>query len=304
LGKGPSGNGSKARGPYKVVSTIRIGALVPELGNSFFGKVLGGIEQVAYDANSVTQVSATLYQPQREREMFSRLLAQEVSGLILWPCRGDLDHCKDVFRPEVPVVTVDRSVQCDGYSIGSVVFDDLDGATKVAEYLLNLGHRRIAFMAPDPIFASFSTTQMRIAGLKAAIEKRGLDSNLLTVEHCQKGEDYAYSTCMQLFCGETPPTAVFLNDDSMAPAVYSVFRRLGLKVGQDVAVVGFGDQEVCTQLEVPLTSVRQNMSLLGKRAMEMLLEKLRNPLYKMEKIVLPAPLIIRSSCCPPAESKG
>ena len=278
--------------------TVCVGAVFPRLGNDFFGSILEGLEHVSYDCEARTLVCSTNYQLQRERRVIERLIAGDVSGLVLWSLATDISHFEDLLRPEMPVVAIDHELEHRGHDLGSVVFDDAEGAAEVAKYLLDLGHERIGFIGPHPRYAGFSTTLTRISAVRAEMTRRGLDAGHLEICYSEP-DDYGYSACTRLMHMEKTPTAIFLNDDDMASRIYSALRQLGLVPGRDIAVVGFGDQPISTQLEVPLTTVKQDLGALGRRAGEMLIQKIRNPLNKLETVVLPAPLIVRESCCPP-----
>lgn len=285
-----------------VNKTLKLAVVLPNFAGDFFGGILSGIDRVAYASNSIVEIASSSYLAHKESELVDRFVSDGVAGLIVWPLKSDVTHYIDKLRPEMPLIVLDHSVKHDGREIGSVVFDDLKGAGKAVEYLLNLNHRKIGFIGPDPIYSSFSTTQGRISAFRQAIQDRELSEDSLQIGYSER-DDNGYSTCMEMLCGSNPPTALFLNDDSMAPQIYSVCRRLGLVIGKDIAVVGFGDQPIATQLEVPLTTVRQNMSMLGEKAAEMLISKVRNPLYKLYDIVLNAPLVVRKSCCHPSGEK-
>ena len=289
--------------PGRSRTDMDIAVVLPDVGTAFFGEILRGIDSVAHDTDSRVQVACSTYQPQREEAAIRRLVAANVSGLILWSLSTDASNLRGLFPPALPIVVIDHELKQDGMDVGMVVFDDLHGARSAAEYLLNLGHRRIGFVGPYPPYAGFSRSQARILALNEAIKERGLEQEALTMAYADR-DDAGYSACMQMLCSKDPPTAIFLNDDSMAPRAYAVIRRLGLVVGQDIAIVGFGDQPICTQLEVPLTTVRQDMPLLGSVAAEVLIGMVGGQVNKQEKVILPAPLIIRESCCPAKSGAG
>ena len=281
---------------------LDIAVVLPDVGMAFFGEILRGIDGVAHDTGSRVQIACSAYQPQREEAAIKRLMAANASGVILWSVQASTENMLQRLRPVVPIVVVDHGLDHGALDVGTVVFNDFDGARSAAEYVLNLGHRRVGFVAPYPAFA-FSTSQARISALRAAMKDKGLDQQTLAIAYADL-TDAGYSACMQMLCSEDPPTAIFLNDDSMAPSAYAVMRRLGLVVGQDITIVGFGDQAICKQLDVPLTTVRQDMPLLGSTAAEVLIRMTEDPLSKPQNIVLPASLMVRSSCCPPSKDRA
>ena len=277
-----------SRGTYKI-------AVILPAYNACFSEILSGVDKVCYGARAIVQAGTSDYRVHRQKEVLERFVDDGVSGIILWSVGTDIDQIKEVLRPETPLVVLDHVVNHANREIGSVTFDDLAGAGSAVEYLLNLGHRNIGFICPDPVYKNYSTTNNRILACKRALNMRGLDENSLIIGYSHN-DDNGYSACVEMFCRENPPSAIFMNDDSMAPHIYSVCRRFGYVVGKDVAVIGFGDQRIASQLEVPLTTVRQNMSLMGEKATEMLLQKVREPLMRLDGVVLNAPLIIRKSC--------
>jgi DNA-binding LacI/PurR family transcriptional regulator len=275
-----------------------VGAVFPLVKVPFFGHILQGLEDVSYDSAANTLVSSSNYQLQRERRVIERQISSGVSGIVLWSIATDTNHLEDLLRPEIPVVAIDHDLKCQNHELGSVVFDDAEGAEHVANYLLDLGHERIGFIAPHPRYAGFSTTQTRMTAFRETMAKRDLDDDAFEICYTEP-PDYGYSATIRLLRMENAPTAIFLNDDDMASRAYSAIRELGLAPGKDIAVIGFGDQPIASQLEVPLTTIKQDLNALGRHAGEMLIQRIQNPLHKLEKIVLPAPLIVRQSCCPP-----
>ena len=220
-----------------------------------------------------------------------------VQGIIMAPMteHSQVSYTR-LSEAKIPVVLLDSVIA--GCNEDFVGIDNYQGMEMITNYLLDLGHERIGFIAPHPRYAGFSTTQTRMSAVRDGMTKRGLAAGQLEICHTEPN-DYGYSACIRLMHMAKAPTAIFLNDDDMASRIYSALRQLGLVPGRDIAVVGFGDQPISTQLEVPLTTVKQDLGALGRRAGEMLIQKIRNPLNKLETVVLPAPLIVRESCCPP-----
>jgi LacI family transcriptional regulator len=270
-----------------------IGLVVLDVSNPFFTDVAHGAESVA-DANDVMVVLCNSGEDvARERRHLDMLQQQRVLGVLITPvAEGSTGHLDDLARSGVPVVLVDRG--SDGTRC-SVAVDDVHGGRVAAEHLLSQGHRRLAFVG-----GPFTKGQVadRLRGARAAVRTAGELADLRPVE--TSGLTVAAGHEAGELIASLPitrrPTAVFCANDLLALGVLHRLTRRGVRVPQDVAIVGYDDIGFAGSASVPLSSVRQPREALGGTAMRLLLEEVRvGDQHRHEQIVFEPELVVRES---------
>jgi LacI family transcriptional regulator len=175
------------------------------------------------------------------------------------------------------------------------------GAYKATEYLIELGHRRIGFItgAMDQICA-----QDRSAGYEAALADHGITFDPELVFEGDFFRPLGYAGARALLELSHPPTAIFASNDVSAFGVMEAVREHGLRIPDDVSIVGFDDIPQAAHVHPPLTTVRQPLEEMGRAATRMLLEHIQDPLHPPERVQLPTELVLRQSCCPNRSHAG
>ena len=237
---------------------------------------------------------ADTYQKAAEKEAKGLRYAQEsgFAGVVLWHEGGhaNVDLIRQL-RTEMPVVAIDRRVP--GLTLDFVGTNHFQGAYEATRHLLSLGHTRIAHLT------RMETTEAaadRLAGYRQALQDAGLDfhpRDLILVRDGGQNLDRAQIT--QLFSGRNSPTAAFLLADFWAPPVVTELRRLGLRVPEDVALVGFDDVVPPGLEDLELTTMAQDFEGIGQTAGRMILRRIANPLAPCTSEVFPARLVVRHS---------
>jgi LacI family transcriptional regulator len=271
--------------------TRAFGVLVPALTDIVLATIYDEIEQCASALGYHTFVANTRDDDAEQRRRVDLLLDRRVDGLVLGDARLDTRFVDELAAREVPFVLVSRrhgdhpSVTCD---------DDLGGRI-AAEHLLALGHRKLAVVAGEPYA---STGHDRTTGFLAACREAGVRVPASRV--LRSGFDVAggREAAERLLRGPTPPTAVFAVNDYAAVGVLGVLRDQGLRPGHDVAVVGFNDVSIASELAVPLTSVRSPLRRMGAVAVEMLVARLEG--RAVDPVRLLPELVPRASSVPSA----
>lgn len=209
----------------------------------------------------------------------------------------DDDEVASLRRAEVPVVLID-SDHPDVTSLSRVVVDDVAGGRLATEYLLSLGHRRIAFVGDlsDNAF-HFIWSRDRLRGYRQALEAAGVAP---APAYCAEGEPSlagARSLARAMLASADRPTAIVAANDIRAAGVLEAAREIGLRVPEDLSVIGYDDIEVAEI--VGLTTVRQPLYLSGQRGMQLLLDGLRDPSAEPVHEILPLDLVVRSTTASP-----
>lgn len=223
-----------------------------------------------------------------ERRYLSRLSGTLVDGAVLvTPTVVDVKY-------GAPVVAVDPHTGSSGFP--TVDADSLHGARLAIEHLLRLGHRRIAMLAGRP---DLQSAKLREQGYREALAAAGVpfDDSLVRIG----GYDAHVSAlaARELLTGAQRPTAVFAANDVTAIATIEVALALGLRVPEDVSVVGFDNIPESALCTPPLTTVSQPIRTMGERAVDMLIRLIRDQPVERTHLTLTTELVVRGSTAPP-----
>ncbi len=220
-----------------------------------------------------------------ERRYLSRISGTLADGAIL-VTPGSID---EVFGS--PVVAVDHNVHSS--TLPTVDSDNLNGAVSATEYLIRLGHRRIAFLAGRP---DLESARLRERGYRQALATAGIavDEGLIRVGGYEA--ETATAPARELLELDPRPTAVFAANDTTALETMAVARSLGLAVPQDLSVIGFDNVPESALGNPPLTTVEQPIQKMGSEAVRLLIELIEDPSQPPDRVVLPTKLVVRESC--------
>jgi len=273
-----------------------LGVVISSLANPIVARVVRAIEEGAYAAGYDLIVAHTLNQPEREAACLRRLMARRVDGLFVSPVYR-IEPTAPVYDElrvrGAPVVLLGHPVPfCAQFP--SVSPDDLVGSHDVTKHLLDLGHRRIAFLA-GRLVAPWA--QERLEGHRRALRDAGLELDEKLVFSAGSTVEDGERVGLQMVNEGCDATAVQAVNDLVAAGCATTFLRQGLKIPQEMSVVGFGNILLSEHFRVPLTTVRQPKLRLGEAAMEAMLKLLRGE--RAESRRLPAELLVRESTAPP-----
>ena len=267
-----------------------------DASNPFFTDVAQGIEQAAEDADLSLFLCNSDNRADRELSYLTRLEQQRVQGILITPVDPDDASLDEVSRHGMPLVIVDRT--SSGNTHCSVAVDDVLGGRLAIEHLLDLGHRRIAFVGGPQ---RLGQVRDRLAGARLAMAESGRDGDDLVVV----GTD-ALGVANGRNAGEriaglprgSRPTAAFCANDLLALGLLQQCVSLGVGVPHDLAIVGYDDIDFAGAAAVPLTSVRQPRRDLGRSAAELILDEADNPDHTHQRIQFTPELVARSSTLP------
>ena len=272
--------------------TGTIGVIVTDIANPFFGALVKGVERAArqHDYSIILQDTDEDYE--REKEAIQVMLAERVDGLLITPVQTKTETIEELKEAGLPFVLLGRYF--DGLETDYVVTDDVQGGYLATEHLIKLGHKRIA-MINGPLH--ISSAKERFQGYKKALDHYGIELDESMVSTGAITMDDGYRISKSLLSRTNRPTAIFTYSDFVAFGVMRAVREVGLRIPEDVAVVGYDDVGFSSCLEVPLTTVRIPKEKLGSKAMESLISKMSNEreLAGFQKVKLPVKLVIRET---------
>jgi LacI family repressor for deo operon, udp, cdd, tsx, nupC, and nupG len=275
----------------RTARTHVIVALVPDISNPFFSEVIRGIEQVAHQNGYSVLLGDTQNSRVREKAYAELLATRQADGLITL-----LAHIPPiVISASLPVVNACEYVK--DKSITSVYVDNVAAAREAVEYLLTLGHRDIAFVT-GPMDSPISID--RDQGYEEALQRAGIKRNRKLTAIGDFSVEAGIRAVDTLLAKKFRFTAVFCSNDEMAIGAMRAIKSNGLRVPEDVSVIGFDDIRFARYMDPPLTTVAQPKDELGREAMSMLIELLRGSDMPARKRILPTQLVVRGSTgrCP------
>jgi LacI family transcriptional regulator len=279
--------------------TRTIGLLVTDIANPFFPQVVRAVEDEAHARGYGVVLGNAADDPERELAYLDLLLGRRVDGLIVASARATARHAARLARVPMPVVLV-NSDAAEAAALPGIATDHRRGAQLGAEHLVGLGHRRIAYVGVPAHLATASAE--RIAGVHDALVAAGLDRNDLVVVEGDGRVDGAERAIAPLLGRPDRPTGVLGFNDLAAIGVLRAARAAGLRVPDDVSVVGFDDIEPASWTDPPLTTVRQPTDALGRWAVTRIADALAStepmPAEPPRRILVPT-LVVRGSSGPP-----
>lgn len=270
--------------------TSTLGVILPDTLNPYFGQVVRGIERVAFEHGYIVIQLHSDYSLQRELQFADLLYAERVAGAIWIPTTGSAEPVERLVQHRIPVVVLDR--QLPDIEIPTVVADNFRGGYLATSHLIALGHTRIGYIGRQ---TDLSHSQQRLEGYRAALQEHGLAFDpTLIARGGFRMEDGRAAACELL--QRTPrPTAIFAYNDFNAIGALRAAYECGLRVPDDLAIVGFDDIPGAAFTLPALTTIRQPKLEMGQRAAELLLDLIAGQGAASSPPPLEVELIVRES---------
>jgi LacI family transcriptional regulator len=270
--------------------THTIGLAVRTLSDLWAAHIVLPIEELAHSSGYDLFISTHHADAEWERRVLRAFHGRQVDGIIVVSSvlGGEIPVLQKTLG--IPIVLISPLVEAVHRYV--VRTDDVSGAHSATEYLIRLGHRRIAHIgAPDWAAPGFE----RRLGYRQALEVHGLDWDPALVYDGDAHETGGLAGVQALLALANPPTAFFCFNDLTAVGAFRGARLIGLCVPEDLSVVGFDDMPLASYVDPPLTTVRQDLAALGGRATQMLLDLIAGQKTEAPQ-VLSTELVERTSC--------
>jgi len=272
--------------------THLVGLVIPDLMHSFFAEVSKGVTRKFEARAYQVVISNSEEDPDAEERQIELLLARSVDGLIVasaqHSARAPLFHNLD--RRGVPYVLIDRLPPgLDAHYVGGK--DDEIGALATS-HLLDQGCRRIAHLRGP----SVPTGLGRLRGYRRALARHGIEASPDYVASGLHSDNTGYEAMRRLLALDTPPDGVFCYNDPVAAGAIKAVLESGLRVPEDIAIVGAGNVHYSDLLRVPLSTVDQSSTLIGEMAADLLMQCMESKTkVPPRKILIPPRLVVRDS---------
>jgi LacI family transcriptional regulator len=267
-----------------------IGLVVLDVGNPFFVEVARGVEDVVSDRDHAVILCNSGESPEKESRNLRVLAEQRVRGVLITPAADDTSDLLRLRDRGVAVVLVDHPASGD---VCSVAVDDVAGGEMAVRHLIEGGARRLAFVSGPRAIRQCSD---RRRGAVRALESAGLPAESLADIVVPEMNAHGGRLAGRELLGEGLPDAVFCANDLLALGVLRVLSQAGVRVPQDVTLIGYDDIEFSSAAAVPLSSIRQPTYQLGKIATELLLDECDDPEgHAHQQIMFQPELVVRES---------
>jgi LacI family transcriptional regulator len=288
LGYRPSGI---ARG-LATQHTGTLGLVVPDIANPFFAEVARGVENIAHAQGYNVFLCNTNEDQNRELDVLNSLAEKWVDGIVLCSSRLDNDALLEVTQSHPAVVLVNRRLEADASGVSTVLVDDLTGARMATEHLIHTGHKNIGFLTGPP---GSRSGQWRVQGYRETMQSAGIPILPPWMQSCSPIAAHGCEIAKVLLSVHPEITALLCYNDLVAVGALKAYQEAGLRVPEDVAVVGFDDIPLAALVTPSLTTCHIPRYDLGARAVELLLEQISSFDDNSREVILHPHLIIRSS---------
>lgn len=284
------------RGKTQIIMVV-----LPSVGDPFFGEVMAGIRSVAVRYGYSLLINEAPFHSLSPDEIGSMIVSRRADGIILLASMSPYgtEILSERSQRALPIVIGCETISAELASYPSIHIDNIKAATEATSHLLQLGHRRIAFItgSHDSLL-----TRDREKGYRQAMQASGVEVLNEWIVEGQMTLAGAAEATRSLLGLEPPPTAIFCANDQMAMACIHEIRSAGLDVPQHVSVVGFDDIPHAAVMQPALTTIAQPAESIGRRVMERMLEEIEHGRSGTSGSEIVAhELVVRSSTGPPAD---
>jgi len=279
--------------------TRTLALVLTDITNPFFTTIARAVEDMASEAGYTVIFCNTDESVSKEQMYVQMLLEKRVDGILLVPAQSTPDSVELIQKHNTPVIVLDRRVP--NLKTDIVRCDSEEGAYQLTRLLLSLGHRQIAILdGPKDV----STSKDRLDGYRRAMTEAGISDSARQEYIGSFTQASGYEMTRRAFGRPTKPTGLFAANNFIAYGALKALRELGLRVPEDVAVVGFDDLPPALVAFPFLTVAVQPAYEMGQKAIEILLNKLSaTPSDCCEEVIMQAEIVIRQSSGTPKENK-
>lgn len=271
--------------------TRMLALMLPDISNPFFPALARGVEDRATSRGYSVMLCNTDGDPEIEARYVRLLREKWIDGMVFTSASGSGSQVKQFMENRIPVVVIDRAVK--GAEVDSVTLDNIAGARLAVDHLAKVGHRAIGLIAGPKVSTSLDRTE----GYRRALVAMGLP---VCPEWMASGDfrfESGYEAMKRLLQARERLTAVFAVNDLMAIGAIRAAEEAGLRVPEDLAVVGFDDIMLATLVRPALSTIRQPTYEMGASAVDLLLDRITGQRERGPRTVAFEPeLIVRQSC--------
>ncbi len=276
-----------------------IGMLVPDLGTGYIGEIIHGIDTELALHQLDIMLFTTHRTASKEANYVANLVQGMVDGLLLVLPRNPTDYIHTLSQANFPFVLIDH--QGTGQLCPAVGATNWQGGYNATEYLIKIGHTRIGFITGS---MDLGAAIDRLEGYQSALRIHHIAEDPRLVYEGTFFQPDGYAGASALLDIDDPPTAIFASNDVMAMGAMDAVRSRGLRVPEDISILGFDDIPQAAMVRPALTTVRQPLEQMGRLATQVLVDQLKYPEKEIGRVELPTELVVRGSTNPPKDKAG
>lgn len=276
--------------------THMLGLVVPKIAHFFFGSVIEGVYNAAFEKGYETILTVSQENPERERKHLQTLGAMRVDGIIVSISQAtrDLSMFRSIRGMGVPLLFLDRRPEPAPAGFTSVLVDDRGGSYRAVEQAIKVGYRKLACIGGH---MHINIGRDRLAGFEAALRHYNLPVTDDWIVNGGFGKDDGYSGLMRMHSSGTMPEFIFAMTYPIALGIYEAAAELGLRIPHDIDLICFGDSDVSRVISPALSCVVQPSYDLGVKAVDLMLQMISHPdAVREQQLVLPTELVLRETC--------
>ena len=255
----------------KTQHTRVVGVVIPELSNAFITSIISSMEDILRKHDYAVIVCDCRSDPKREKEAVEFLMHRRVDGLINMATDTSGLHLKAPLSAGIPVLLIDRLVESLRGKVSSVIIDNIHAATQAVRKLTDLGHKKIGLVLGSP---DLYTTNQRLTGYLNALKEAGITPAEDYIRYGDYTMDGGYQSVLELLRLKDAPTALFITNFEMTLGGMLALQHKGIRVPEDLSVIGFDKLELFGEIFPNLTLIRQPQLSIGREAANLMLDML------------------------------
>jgi LacI family transcriptional regulator len=269
------------------------GLIISDIANPFFPELVKSFEHLAVDHSHEVLIGNTDYHPERMEQCVRRMLEHKVAGVAIMTSEMDSELVLMLSKRKIPIVFLDTGKA--GPLTSNISIDYQHGIDLAIDHLISLKHRRIAFIQ-GPI--NFKSAMIRRDAFISSLERDGIETGEELIRTSNHSIDGGRRAMDELLALESRPTAVMCSNDLTAIGVLIAAHIAGLRVPEDISVVGFDDIELSSLVHPPLTTIRVSRTEIATRAFTALYGTTNRAAPRGINYIIPTELIVRQSTGP------
>jgi len=301
---------ANAQAQAEVPAALPILSVIMPFAQEFGYDILRGVEQAAHRLGYYVTFHDTQNNPAREREILQQLRTDGIGGIVLYPCQSfsNITEISRMIIQRFPFIVIDRDMP--GLNITRIESDNYQGSYNATRHLIELGHRRIAFLVQE--MKEIVSAQQRYRGYCQALVDAGiplrsewlLDTKERFPDIVDSDPDYRAKLDRAIIAHwweseNEPPTAVVAQNDISALFLMKAALDRNIRIPEQLSLTGFDNLSFTQHLDVPITTVEQSFYTMGEKAVELLIDQIQTDEFTPRQLTLDTRLIIRDSTAPP-----
>ena len=248
-----------------------VGVIIPELSNAFITSIISSMEDILRKHDYAVIVCDCRSDPKREKDAVEFLLHRRVDGLINMATDTTGAHLKAPLASGIPVLLIDRLIESLRGKVSAVIIDNVHAASQAVEKLTGLGHKQIGLVLGSP---NLYTTNQRLTGYLNALNAAGIKPSEEYIRYGDYTMDGGYQAVQDLLKLKNRPTALFVTNFEMTLGAMLALQHNGIRVPEDLSVIGFDKLELFGEIFPNLTLIRQPQLSIGREAANLMLDML------------------------------